>query len=156
MDSNGSDSLEKAINSFDTGFLFVKDLNFYINDPKIIRKLKDFYNSRIGKPGKHIIIVSTSLYLPPDIEKEITVVDIPLPDFDETKGILKTILSDDRYSELSSQITPDLEDKCIHGLLGLGAAEMELALKRSMLGKKHHSQKFLLRLHPVHQWRRSC
>ena len=64
VDSNCSDSLEKAINSFDTGFLFVKDLNFYINDPKIIRKLKDFYNSRIGKTGKHIIIVSTSLYLP--------------------------------------------------------------------------------------------
>lgn len=141
--SSSSDSLEKAINSFDTGFLFVKDLNFYIDDPRVIRKLKDFYNSRIGKPGKHIVIISTSLYLPPDIEKEITVVDIPLPDFNETDEIFKAIIADDKYSELSSQITPELADKCIHGLLGLGAAEMELALKRSMVGKKTVDEAFV-------------
>ncbi len=141
--SNSSDSLEKAINSFETGFLFVKDLNFYIDDPRVIRKLKDFYNSRIGKPGKHIVIISTSLYLPPDIEKEITVVDIPLPDFNETDEIFKAIIADDKYSELSSQITPELADKCIQGLLGLGAAEMELALKRSMVGKKTVDEAFV-------------
>ena len=134
--SDCSDSFEKALSSIDTGFLFVKDLNFYINDPRIMRKLKDFYNLRIGKPGKHIIIFSSSLNLPPDIEKEITVVDIPLPDFDETKQIFNSIISDEKYSEFSSQFTPELADKCIHGLLGLGAAEMELALKRSMVGKK--------------------
>ncbi len=134
-DSGSADSLEKVLSSFDTGFLFVKDLNFYIHDPKVIRKLKDFYNSRIGKPGKHIIIVSSSLNLPPDIEKEITVIDIPLPDFDETKQIFGSIISDAKYAELTSQITPELTDKCVHGLLGLGAAEMELALKRSMVGK---------------------
>ena len=141
--SNCSESLDKAINSFDTGFLFVKDLNFYIDDPKVLRKLKDFYNLRIGKQGKHIVIVSTSLNLPPEIENEITVVDIPLPDFEETKGILKTIISDEQHSELFSQITPDIEDKCIHGLLGLGAAEMELALKRSMIDKKTVDDAFI-------------
>jgi len=141
--SDSSDSLEKAINSFDSGFLFVKDLNFYISEPKVIRKLKDFYNSRIGKPGKHIIIVSSSLFLPPDIEKEITVVDIPLPDFDETKEIFNSIISDEKYSEFTSQITPGLADKCIQGLLGLGASEMELALKRSMVGKKTADESFV-------------
>ena len=141
--SDTADSLEKALNSIDTGFLFVKDLNFYIDDPKVIRTLKDFYNSRIGKPGKHIVIVSSSLFLPPEIEKEITVVDIPLPDFEETKEIFDSIISEEKYSELSSQITPDLADKCIHGLLGLGAAEMELALKRSMVGKKSIDDDFV-------------
>ena len=141
--SDTADSLEKALNSIDTGFLFVKDLNFYIDDPKVIRTLKDFYNSRIGKPGKHIVIVSSSLFLPPEIEKEITVVDIPLPDFEETKQIFDSIISEEKYSELSSQITPDIADKCIHGLLGLGAAEMELALKRSMVGKKSIDDDFV-------------
>ena len=141
--SDCSGSLEKAINSLDSGFLFVKDLNFYINDPKVLRKLKDFYNSRIGKPGKHIIIVSTSLNLPPEIENEITVIDIPLPDFNETKEIFNKIISDGQNSELASQITPDIEDKCIHGLLGLGAAEMELALKRSMVDRKTVDDDFI-------------
>ena len=81
--------------------------------------------------------------MPPEIEKEITVVDIPLPDFEETKQIFDSIMSDEKYSELSSQITPDLADKCIHGLLGLGAAEMELALKRSMVGKKSIDDDFV-------------
>ena len=52
MGSDCSDSLNKAISSFETGFLFVKDLNFYLSEPKTMRKLKDFYNSRIGKTGK--------------------------------------------------------------------------------------------------------
>ncbi len=143
MGSDCSDSLNKAISSFETGFLFVKDLNFYLSDPKTMRKLKDFYNSRIGKTGKHIFIVSSSLNLPPDIEKEITVVDIPLPDFEETKEIFNSIISDTKYSELSSQITPDIMDKCIHSLLSLGAAEMELAIKRSMVGKTTIDDSFI-------------
>ncbi|MGI9535370.1 MAG: AAA family ATPase [Thermodesulfobacteriota bacterium] len=134
--SDISKSFEEAVNSFDTGFLFVKDLNFYINEPKIIRKLKDFYNSNSGNPGKHLFLISSSLNLPPDLEKEITVVDIPLPDLDETREILKNILSNPKYTELAGGITSELEDKCLHGLLGLGAAEMDLALKRSLVGKK--------------------
>ncbi|MGI9553377.1 MAG: AAA family ATPase [Thermodesulfobacteriota bacterium] len=134
--SDISKSFDDAVNSFDTGFLFVKDLNFYINDPKIIRKLKDFYNSNSGKPGKHLFLISSSLNLPPDLEKEITVVDIPLPDLDETREIFKSILSNPKHAEISEGITTELEDKCLHGLLGLGAAEMELALKRSIVGKK--------------------
>jgi len=129
-------SLKQAINSLETGFLFVKDLNFYIKEPKIIRLLKDFYNQNSGNPGKHMFIISSSLNLPPDLEKEVTVVDVPLPDLDETREIFKSILSNSKYAELAKGITPELEDKSLHGLLGLGATEMELALKRSLVGKK--------------------
>ena len=136
---NSSDitsSLKNALDSLETGFLFIKDLNFYLKEPKVIRLLKDFYNSNSGKAGKHLFLISSSLILPPDLEKEITVIDVPLPDLDETREIFKQIISNSKYAELSEGLTTELEDKCLHGLLGLGAAEMELALKRSLINKK--------------------
>ena len=131
-----SKSMEEAINKIETGFIFVKDLNFYINDPKIVRIIKDFYNNNAGSPGRHIFLISSVLNLPPELEKEVNVIDIPLPDYSETKDIFKEIITNSKYADVASAITPEFEEKCVHGLLGLGAAEMELALKRSLVGKK--------------------
>ena len=131
-----SDSMDPVISSLESGFIFLKDLNYYVNDPKVVRILKDFYNKNIGITGKHIFLISSVLSLPPELEKEVNVIDIPLPDFDETKEIFKKIISDPKFTEIASVITPEVEDKCVHGLLGLGAAEMELALKRSLVDKE--------------------
>ena len=109
--SDVSKSLDEAISSLESGFIFVKDLNFYIEDPKIIRKLKDFYNTNSGKPGKHLFLISSSLNLPSDLEKEITVVDIPLPDLNETREIFKNILAGPKYEEISAGINTETEDK---------------------------------------------
>ena len=143
-DSNDvSLSLNQALESIDKGFLVAKDIHFYFESPKVIRVLKDFYNSNSGKSGKHLIVVSPDLALPKDLEKEITVVDIPLPDIDETRAIFKKILSIPRHSALAQSITPELEDKFVHSLLGLGASEMLLALNRSLHEKEKVDEKII-------------
>ena len=130
-----SSSLDQTFQSLEKGFILVKDLHFYFKDPKVVRVLKDFYNKNSGRLGKHLFIISSDLTLPKDLEKEVTIVDIPLPDFDETRAIFKKIISSNRHSALSESVTTDLEDKFVHALLGLGASEMLLALNRSLYGK---------------------
>ena len=84
-----SSSLDQTFQSLEKGFILVKDLHFYFKDPKVVRVLKDFYNKNSGRLGKHLFIISSDLTLPKDLEKEVTIVDIPLPDFDE-KEIIDT------------------------------------------------------------------
>ena len=135
---NSSDiasSLKQTLDSLQTGFLLVRDLNFYIKDPNVIRILKDFYNSNVGRTGRHLFLVSSSLNLPLELQKEVTVVDVPLPDINEAREIVEGIIYNNA-NLLATGITPEFKDKCLHGLLGLGLAEMELALKRSITGRK--------------------
>jgi len=130
-----TDSIHKVLESIDRGFILFKDLQFYIKLPRVLRQLKDFYNSHTGKSGKYLFIISSMLNIPEDIEKEITVVDIPLPDLEETKGVLDRVLKQPQNSSISNMFTPELSHKCANALLGLGASEMELALNRSFYGK---------------------
>lgn len=124
-------SIHKVLSNSENGFLLFKDLQFYIRMPRVIRQLKDFYNTYTGNSGKHLFIISSMLDLPQDLEKEITVVDIPLPDLEETRSILKRVLAKPQNSSISQSITEEQSDKCSNALLGLGASEMELALNRT-------------------------
>lgn len=117
------------------GFILFKDLQFYMRMPRVIRQLKDFYNLNAGKSGKHLFVISSMLNIPEDLEKEITVVDIPLPDIDETREVLNNVLARPNNAAIAQNITEELRDKCSNALLGLGSSEMELALNRSFYGK---------------------
>ncbi|NIP30461.1 MAG: AAA family ATPase [Candidatus Dadabacteria bacterium] len=133
--SNLTDALDLVSQSSDPGFFIFKDIHFYINEPNVIRKLKDIYNLLIEQSGKSIFFISPNIPIPRDLEKEITVIDVGLPDLDETREIFRSILNKSEYSHLKNNITPEVEDKFIQGLLGLGMSEMELALKRVLVGK---------------------
>lgn len=127
--------IHDTLRNNEKGFILFKDLQFYIRMPRVIRQLKDFYNRNTGKPGRHIFIISSMLNIPGDLDKEITVVDIPLPDINETTQIFNSVISRPEHSSLAGSITEEQKVKCVNALLGLGASEMELALNRSFYGK---------------------
>lgn len=70
--------------------LFVfKDLHKLIEaDVRIVRYLRDIYN-RFGTRKHNLIMLSPSLIIHPDLEKQIAVIDWSLPDVEELEAILK-------------------------------------------------------------------
>lgn len=128
-------SIHEVLDDSDKEFILFKDLQFYLRMPRVIRQLKDFYNINAGKSGKHLFIISSMLNIPEDLEKEITVVDIPLPDIDETRELLKNVLARPNNATIAQNISEEFKEKCSNALLGLGTSEMELALNRSLYGK---------------------
>jgi ATPases of the AAA+ class len=126
-------ALDKVINDKEeNAFYFFKDLNFFLDDPRLIRKLKDAY--RVLRAGSKVLfILSPSLVLPNELEKEATVIDIDLPDADEAGEIFDSVLNSHASEEIRDSITPELREKCIRAMLGLGKVEMELALRRTFL-----------------------
>ena len=67
------------INLSDENAIFVlKDFHSFMDDFTVVRKLRDLYAS-LKLSHKNLIILSPFLNLPTELNKEVTVLDIPLP-----------------------------------------------------------------------------
>ncbi len=135
-------ALEKVIDNKENAFYLFKDLHFFLNNPRLIRKLKDFYQ-RLRRNTKTIFILSPILTLPNELEKEVTVIDVGLPDADEARMVFDSVLSS-TSRKIQGSLAPELKEKSIRAILGLGAAEMELALRRTFIGREEIVENELL------------
>lgn len=131
-----ADSIEKVLSRTDRGFIVIKDIQFYFKMPRIVRLIKDFYNSHSGRSGKHLFFISSSLNIPGELDKEITVLDIPLPDLTETLHIVSNVVQQPKYSAIAGQLPSEIYEKFANALLGLTSSEIELALSRSLYNKE--------------------
>jgi SpoVK/Ycf46/Vps4 family AAA+-type ATPase len=72
------------------------------------------------------VLVSPLLSLPPELEKDVTVLDVPLPDAEEIAkimdGVLESVRGDDR---VRVDLSPTLRERMLQAALGLTATEAE-------------------------------
>ncbi|MEY2668643.1 MAG: hypothetical protein RJA59_1281 [Pseudomonadota bacterium] len=68
----------------------LKDFHPYLNDPAVIRGLRELAQS-LKTTYTTVILLSPVLQIPTELEKELTVLDVPLPTHDELYGLLKEI-----------------------------------------------------------------
>ncbi len=129
------DALDNAMaDNNDAAFYIIKDFHYIISEPRTIRKLKDIYIA-FRNTNKTLFIISPILTLPYELEKEVNVVDVDLPDVNETEDIFDSTLKSLNDETLVGSFTSEFKNKCINALLGLTSIEMELALKRVLVDK---------------------
>jgi SpoVK/Ycf46/Vps4 family AAA+-type ATPase len=120
----------------DLNALFVlKDYHHYLNDPVVVRKLRDVAHA-LKLTRKNIIFLSPILKVPTELEKEIAVIDYKLPDKNELTEIVKTItqsLDDTKNIEILQN--PEKLDKIVEAALGLTAEEAENVFAKSLVQK---------------------
>jgi ATP-dependent 26S proteasome regulatory subunit len=68
----------------------LKDFHPFLEDPHVIRRLRDAAHDLKGT-YKSILIASPRLNLPVELEKDVTLIDIPLPDANELFELLKSV-----------------------------------------------------------------
>jgi hypothetical protein len=89
----------KYIDASDKKAVFVlKDFHPYLEEQKILRLMRDLVNN-LKRSYKTILLVSPVLKIPPELEKDITVHDMPLPDADELGEVLNNLLEPYRKSQ---------------------------------------------------------
>jgi ATP-dependent 26S proteasome regulatory subunit len=116
------DSLSGFLSTFDTNelknaFLVLKDIHSYLRygdfrySPEIIARIKSIANRNMFHNDVYttIFLVCSDLVIPPELEKMITVFDIPLPDNTEVERIIKDY-------EQEFQI-PKIEDVTLNELI---------------------------------------
>ena len=108
----------------------LKDYHLFLLDPNpiAIRKLKDVLLDAKTKQ-KQIIIAGCRLVLPPELEREITVIEFSLPDKSVLKGVLQGVVQ----SAGLNGMHPEQEDKVIDAACGLTTIEAENAFALSFV-----------------------
>jgi SpoVK/Ycf46/Vps4 family AAA+-type ATPase len=99
----------------------LEDFNNYIEETKI-----KHYMRKIAEKAKytntHVIIVSATYKLPSELEKYVTVLNIPLPNRTDIDRTLQQVERDSKAS-----LTIDMRNKLIDAALGMTSMEADLA-----------------------------
>jgi ATP-dependent 26S proteasome regulatory subunit len=76
----------------DPALVVLKDFHPFLSDPAVVRALRELAHS-LKSTYTTVVLLSPSLTIPPELEKEITVLDVPLPTARELLGLLKEIVT---------------------------------------------------------------
>ena len=103
-------------------------------DPAIVRKLRelaaDFQN---GPLPRTLIIVAPALRIPPELEKDVHILDFPLPDETAIRRILDDLIAANAGNRrLRINLTETDKDRLVRASLGLTETEAEGALALAM------------------------
>lgn len=119
-------SLLDQVASIKTPTLFVlKDFHGLLNDPVTVRYIRDLV-AALEKTPHNVIFLSPSFSVPADLEKQVVILDWPLPDVAELEKILSRV-----ERNIPDEIPVTLNgnrEAVVRSLLGLTAFEAESAL----------------------------
>ena len=137
----------KHIEASDKKAVFVlNDFHPFMEEEKILRRMRDLVQN-LKRSYKTVILVSPVLKIPPELEKDITVFDMPLPDAEELTEVLNALLEPYRNSQkVKVELTKDLQEKVIQATLGLTRNEAENVYAKALITDRSFSQKDLPRI----------
>ena len=129
-------ALDAVLSYTDPGLFILKDFHAFMEDPLVIRKLRDIVVN-LKKSYKTLFIISPMLVLPPGLEKDITPVDIPLPEPEELKQIFLALITPlQKSGKISARLNSDLVEKVINASRGLTESEVEHLYARLVVRNK--------------------
>jgi hypothetical protein len=120
-------AFDQVIEMVEPAIFIFKDLHPFLTKSNfaIVRKLKEIA-LHLKNSFKTIILVSPVMEIPTELEKEVTVLNFPLPSREDLSGLLDTIIEDVKQFK---QVTVDLDqagrDRLLQAALGLTIAEAE-------------------------------
>lgn len=123
--------LQRILNAEGEGLYILTDFYHFWDEPEVVRKLRDLSRA-LKRTRKSIIITAPILDLPGDLEKSITIVDLPLPTYDDIKHLLTTkIIKPDATYRID--LNDEEQDKMIKAAVGLTYDEAENAYARAIV-----------------------
>lgn len=113
------------------GLYLLHDLHAFFEDPLLVRRLRDLAGHLKGT-HRSIVISAPRLTLPPELEKDVTVLDLPLPEPEELRALLRS-LCEQLHDENPKRVQIDRADAeaLVRAAQGLTLAEAESAFARA-------------------------
>jgi AAA+ superfamily predicted ATPase len=136
-------ALEEALRATEPTVYVMKDLHHYLGsdhrpaDPVLLRLLRDAAATfqRSAQPAC-LILLSPALALPQDVEKDVTIVDFPLPDAAQLRGVLDGMIEANKgRARIAIDCSEDDLERLTKAALGLTLHEAENAFARAMVDK---------------------
>ncbi|HCA47118.1 MAG TPA: ATPase [Armatimonadetes bacterium] len=125
--------LEFALAQQDPAIFIMRDFDTTLNDPIVERKLRDVAKA-FRSSYKTLVILSPVLTIPPHLEKEITVIDYPLPDEAALGELLDALIAQLRdHPTIHVDLTDETREGILKAALGLTATEAEDAFAKAVI-----------------------
>ena len=128
-------ALDFIANFEDDVICVLRDYHPFLKDPSIVRRLRDLH--RLFKDSdyaQHIILLSSVLQAPVELEKELAVVDFDLPERDELEEIVwKVAQSVPDSVALAVKTDAQLRESVVEAALGLTSEEAESVFAKSLV-----------------------
>lgn len=125
------------------GVFVLQDFHPYMNDPVIIRKLRDLGHA-LKLTMKNVLFLSPILKIPGELEKEIAVIDYKLPGKEELGCIIQHIAESVGGGKITGIQDPECLNKLAEAALGLTAEEAENVCAKSLVENGEFSVKTIL------------
>lgn len=111
----------------------LKDFHVYLETPEIVRQLRDLGNA-LRHTHKTIVLLSPTLKLPVELEKSVTVVDLPLPAYDDLSEMLNERIANPQASrQFRINLNGGDRDALIRAAQGMTLSEAESAFARAIV-----------------------
>jgi SpoVK/Ycf46/Vps4 family AAA+-type ATPase len=115
------------------GIYVLKDFHTYLEAPEMVRQVRDL-GGALGRTKKTVIILSPVLKLPTELEKDMTILDLPLPGYGELSQLLKhTIGSPSAKRGFTVDLDSSERDALIKAAQGLTLKEAENAFAQAIV-----------------------
>lgn len=102
-------------------------------DYNVVRRLRDtMQDLKTGKFRKNVIFLASELLIPDTMQKEITILDMPLPTLDEIKQKLDKMIVQNKQIDVS-KLDDDAKEKLCKAAMGLTLQEVENAFALAMV-----------------------
>jgi hypothetical protein len=142
-------ALDLIIDQVEPAIFLFKDFHPFLtkNNFAIIRRLKDIA-LHLKNSFKTIVIISPVMEVPPELEKEITVLNFPQPAKEDLGALLDKILEDVReFKHVQIDLDDQSRERLLQAALGLTLAEAEnvfakIIVKYQRLSPEHVSEVF--------------
>src|SRR5690606_29642250 len=109
-----------------------KDFHRYLEEPRIIRAVRELGHA-LKSTYTTAIILSPSLVVPPELEKDMTVLDVPLPSFQDLAQLFREILDLIRSNRHATvELTQEHAEQMVKAAQGLTIAEAENAFAKAI------------------------
>ncbi|MBJ6764575.1 AAA family ATPase [Myxococcaceae bacterium JPH2] len=111
----------------------LKDFHPYLEERSVVRALRELAHF-LKSTFTTVILLSPTLNIPIELEKEVSVVDVPLPDYHDLLRLLKEIVALVRKGNKATvELSRETADQLIKAALGLTLSEAENAFAKAIV-----------------------
>ncbi|BDG09439.1 AAA family ATPase [Anaeromyxobacter paludicola] len=110
----------------------LKDFHPFLNDPTVVRAVREL-GQALKSTFTTVMILSPTLHIPPELEKEISVLDVPMPSVRELLQLLKEIVTVVREGKKAVvDLSKEDAERLIQAARGLTLTEAENAFAKAI------------------------
>lgn len=120
-------ALDQVLEQVEPAVFVFKDFHPFLarNNFAVIRKLKEIALN-LKNSYKTVVLVSPMMEIPPELEKEITVLNFPLPGYQELSDLLAKIIQDVKdFRNIRIDIDEEGRERLLRAAMGLTLGEAE-------------------------------